>query len=113
MVSTLAKATEAETVDADDLLAQVRMLHERTLRILDTAEAAGSMNVALGAVREARGNVELLAKLTHHLNDRPTVNILLASEWLQVRALLLDALAPYPDARLAVAERLQALEAGP
>lgn len=108
----LSLAKEAESVAADDLLAQVIMLQAKTLRILETAEASGTMNVALGAVREARGNIELLAKLTHQLNDRPVLNILIAPEWLQVRAALLEALGPYPDARVAVAGRLDALGDG-
>lgn len=106
----MAKATEAETVAADDLLAQVGMLQTKALGILNRAEAAGSLNVALMAIREARGNVELLAKLTHQLSDRPTVNVLVAAEWLQVRAVLLEALSPYPAARAAVSARLNGLE---
>src|SRR5687768_3337477 len=65
IAATLAKAADAESVAADDLLGQVRFLQAKALGILSSAEAAGSLNVALGAIREARGNVELLAKLTH------------------------------------------------
>lgn len=108
----LAKAEQADTIAADDLLSQVVMMQAKTLRILESAEAAGTMNVALGAIREARGNIELLAKLTNQLNDRPVLNILIAPEWLQVRAVLLEALGPYPDARVAVAGRLGALGDG-
>lgn len=83
LVPLLARSADDEIIVADDLLAQVHMLHARTLRILDTAYAARSMNVALGAVREARGNVELLAKLTSQLSDRPRLVVLIAPEWLQ------------------------------
>jgi hypothetical protein len=59
----LAKAHEAEEVaQADDLLEQVRDLQERALDILDKAEEAGELRTALSAIREARGNLELLAK---------------------------------------------------
>jgi hypothetical protein len=112
IAATIAKATEAETIAADDLLGQVQMLQRKALGILASAEAAGSLNVALAAVREARGNVELLAKLTHQLSDRPTVNILVAAEWLTVRAVILESLRPYPDARAAVSDRLAALGDG-
>jgi len=43
------------------------------------------------------------------IDRRPQINILLAAEWLAVRAELLDALGDYPAARQAVAARLVAL----
>lgn len=106
IVAALAQATEAATVAADDLLGQVRMLQAKTLAILTTAEAAGGLSLSLVAVREARGNIELLAKLTNQLSDRPTVNVAILPEWATLRALLLSTLAPYPEARAAVAARL-------
>jgi len=111
-VTALAKAAGAETVAADDLLAQVRFLQVKALGVLATAEAAGSLNVALSAVREARSCVELLAKLLGELDDRPQVNVLVSPEWAAVRTALLDALRPYPDARTAVSTRLLAIGDG-
>ena len=109
----LAKAQEADdAARADDLLAQLRELQSTTLALLTTAEQAGKLGTALLAVREARGNLELLAKLTQQLDTRPTLNLLVAPEWLTVRAVLLEALAAYPEARAAVAGRLALLEAG-
>lgn len=107
----LVKAQEVEdVVEADDLLAEVRGLQARALSILSKAEKAGELRTALGAIREARGNLELLAKLLGELNDSPTVNITISAEWIQVRTVLLAALAPYPDARSAVAGELLKLE---
>ncbi len=45
------------------------------------------------------------------LDDRPQVNVLVAPEWLAVRSAVLAALAPYPAARVAVANRLVMLDA--
>jgi len=60
----LAKAQEAgEMARADDLLAQARSLQARALSILDAAEASGALVVALSAIREVRGVIELLARL--------------------------------------------------
>lgn len=106
IVAALAQASEAATVAADDLLGQVRMLQEKTLAILTKAEATGGLNLSLVAVREARGNIELLAKLTNQMSNAPTVNVAIMPEWATLRALLLSALAPYPDARAALAETL-------
>ncbi len=64
----LLKAAEAdlkarEILQGDQLLEQVRDLNERTLRILQEAEKAGDSRTALVAIREARGNSELLCKM--------------------------------------------------
>ena len=108
--SHLAKAQEArEVAQADDLLAQVRDLQTKALRILARAEKTGRLRTALAGIREARANLELLAKLLGELQQEGTVNIVLAPEWVELRTVILAALTPYPDARLAVA---QALEAG-
>ncbi len=107
----LVKAQDAaEAANADTLLAQVRTLQARALGILDTAEGTGQLMAALGAIREARGCLELLGKLMGELDERPVVNVTLSAEWHQVRGVLLATLQPYPDARAAVAGALATLE---
>lgn len=106
--SALAQAREAQEVaQADNLLGQVRDLQARALGILARAEKTGNLRVALGAIREARGNLGLLAKLLGELQQEGTVNIILAPEWVELRTVILTALTPYPDARLAVAHALE------
>jgi hypothetical protein len=70
----------------------VRDLQRRALEILDKAEEAGELRTALGAIREARGNLELLAKLLGELDERPVVNLNLSPEWLELRAVIVAAL---------------------
>jgi hypothetical protein len=97
-----------EAAHGDDLLAQVRELQGKALAILAKAEAAGQLNVALQGVREARGCLELLARLLGELQEAaPTVNVLVMPEYLATRTRLLLALEPYPDARLAAAAAMQ------
>ena len=104
----LVKSREAEEVaQADDLLAQVRDLQSRAYGILDKAEGAGDLRTALGAIREARGNLELVAKLLGELDERPVINLAISSEWLEIRAVIVQALEPHPGARESV---LRALE---
>jgi hypothetical protein len=106
----LARAREAEEATrADDLLRQVRALQSKTLGILLRAEGAGDLRTALAAVREARSNVEFLAKLSGELDERPVVNLNVSPEWVELRALIVTALEPYSDARGAV---LTAIEGG-
>ena len=101
-----------EVVRADELLSQVRDLQGRTLSILTASEEAGELRTALAAIREARGNLELLAKLLGELDEHPQVNILVSVVWLTIRTAIMVALVPYPEARSAVAEALLELEAG-
>ena len=99
----------AEVAEADNLLDQVRDLQSRTLAILEAAEETRQHRTALAAIREASCNLELLAKLLGELDDRPTVNILVSPEWLELRAVIVGALEPYSEARGAV---LRAIEGG-
>ena len=97
-------------VSKSALLAQVVDLRDKALDVLDTAQGSADLRAAIGAIREARGCVELLAKLAGQLKDAPTVNILVSSEWQGLQAVILQALEPHTDARLAVAEALTAVE---
>jgi hypothetical protein len=104
-----AKAAE-ETARADDLLEQVRALRTKSLQLMTAAEQSGDLRTALAGIREARACLELLAEMSQAIDRRPTVNLLVAPEWLLVRSTLLETLRTYPEARQAVAARLVALE---
>ena len=109
--SQLVKAREAEEItQADTLLEQVRSLQTRALSILDRADDSGDLRTALGAIREVRSNLELLAKLLGELQQEGTVNVTLTPEWLGLRAVVISALTPYPDAAQAVSKALTAGE---
>jgi hypothetical protein len=97
----MAQAAE-EVAQADNLLSQVQDLQGRALAILDKAETADDLRTALGAIREARGNLELLAKLLGELDERPVVNLNVSPEWLELRAVIVGALEPHPEALRAV-----------
>jgi len=108
MPSALLAAQEAKAVArADTLLDQVRGYQDRVDRLTDKAEAAGDFRTAFTGLREARGYLELLAKLAGELDDRPQVNVLIDA---RVQQVILDALAPYAEARYAVAEALKGIE---
>jgi hypothetical protein len=93
------------------LLLQLQWLQWKALTLLDAAEKAGDGRTALGAIREARANIELLARLMGELNDIPQCGDFITSpEWESVRAMLMQALQAYPDARAEVAEGLLRLK---
>ena len=109
--SKLVKAKDAQEIaQADTLLEQVRNLQTRALSILDRADHSGDLKTALSAIREARSNLELLAKLLGELQPEGTVNITVSPEWLTLRAVVIAALHPYPDAAQAVSRALTAGE---
>ena len=95
-----------EVATAVNLLEEVQNLQWRTLAILDKAEGTGDLRTALGAIREARGNLELLAKLLGELDERP-VNVLISSEWLELRTVIVTALEPHPEAQGAVLKAIE------
>ena len=70
----------AEAAEAGNLLSQVQDLQGCALAILDKAEGTGNLRTALGAIREARGNLELLAKPLGELDERPVVNLHISPE---------------------------------
>lgn len=107
----LVKAQEAQEVaKADSLLNQVAELRDKALAILAKAEQAGDLRTALQGIKEARGCLELLAKLQGELQERTTVNILINPQWLSLRTVILEALDGFPEARLAVAQALREVE---
>jgi len=107
----LTKAREAQDVTkADSLLDQVIELRNKALSILAKAERAGELRTALQGVREAKGCLELLARLQGELQERTTVNVLVNPQWITLRTVILKALDGYPEARQAVARALREVE---
>ena len=73
--SSLLEAKEAEEMaSADNLLDEVRELHERALSTLNGVEEAEELDVAIRAIREATGDLERSAKLLEVLDEGPQAN---------------------------------------
>jgi len=99
----------AQASRADSLLDRIEALQSRTLAILEATEETHDHRVALAAIREARGNLELIGEVTKELNRTPTLNLSLHPEYIEARTLIVQALEPYPQAKGAV---VRALESG-
>ena len=99
---------EREQAGPRSALDRLEEFYERTSKILDAAEKEGRAQVSLSAVRELRGLVETLAKITGELDDRPQVVVNLAEsrEWAHMQDVIIAALALHPEARVAVAGAL-------
>ncbi len=106
----VAKAHEArEVARADDLLAQVRGLHDRALALLDRAERDGKTRDALLAIREAASTLRLQGEVLGQIQSAAQVNVAIVAspEWTGLQARIVAALAPFPDARAAVAAAIE------
>lgn len=104
--------TEREEAGPRTVLERLEELHTEVRSILDAAKEGGKASVSLAAVRELRGILDTIARITGELNERPQVavfNLSTSPEWAEVRAALAQSLAPYPEARAAVGRALASL----
>jgi hypothetical protein len=101
-----------EAATATGLLARLRALNAETADVLKEAKRAADHELRLKAIARAEKQIELEGRLLGELQDGSTVNVLVAPEWLAIRSAVLAALASYPEARVAVADRLAAVESG-
>ena len=109
----LALARDAErAARADSLLDRIEALQSRTLAILEATEQTQDHRVALAAIREARGNLELIGEVTKELDRTPTLNLHLNQEWIELRTVIVRALDPHPDARESVVRAIESVGNG-
>jgi len=107
-----AQTTKVSTLSAaDSLCDQIVALEDRTLHILDIAEKAKHLSVAVSAIREVRAIIELKAKLTGDMVTK-TVSVHHTPEWVRIRGALMTALQDYPTARAAVVAAIKETETG-
>ena len=101
----LALARDAErAARADTLLDRLEVLQSQTLAILDAPE---DQRTALAAIAQARRNLELIGEVTRELDRAGTINLELTVEWQEVKAVLVNTLASYPEAQQAVFNALE------
>lgn len=102
--------SQREEAGPRSALDRLEELYGRASGLLDAVEAEGKTSQALAAIRECRGLVETLAKITGELDEKPTVNVLNVAtnpDFVAMLSSLMEALAPFPEARVAVAQRLE------
>jgi hypothetical protein len=106
----LALARDAErAARADSLLDRLEALQSQTLDILDAPE---DQRTALAAIAQARRNLELIGEVTRELDRAGTINLELTVEWQEVKAVLVNTLASYPEAQQAVFNALEEAPSG-
>jgi hypothetical protein len=78
--------------------------------VVERAEQRGGKEFLAGA-KELRGWLRFYGEVTGELDTRPQVqvlNVTQSADWQMLSNIIEQALAPYPEARLAVVERIQA-----
>lgn len=109
----LVRARDAvEVADADDLLSAVKSLKSRVGAALDKVEASEEYDSFWRGARELRGCLELMGRITKELDERPTINLTLNPEWLELRAVIVNALEPHQEARESVMRALEGTSYG-
>lgn len=75
------------------------------------SKSADPRRLHLETSAQLKSSLELMAKLLGQLDERPQINVLLTSQWLDLKAALYAALSRYPDARMAVVQEMRAIGA--
>jgi hypothetical protein len=104
---------QLRTTEAEGLLAQLSVQRARLLLWQDSAAAAEQFTVATAISGQIHRNLELVGKYLgefaqHHVVSN--VSVLVSPAYLELRSALLSALAPFPEARAAVAATLHKVE---
>ena len=109
----LALAADAErAARADTLLDRIEALQHRIEAFLSRVEHTDNYSATLGAFREMRSNLELIGEVTRELDRAGTINLELTVEWQEVKAVLVNTLASYPEAQQAVFNALEEAPSG-
>jgi len=99
-------ASNEELRQALDVLQQLKAINGAALTVLRDARAAGEGDLALKAIDRIHRQIELQAKLLGELDDRPQIVLVQSPEWLTLRGRIVQALAPYREAAVALGEVL-------
>jgi hypothetical protein len=104
---------DVEAQDAErgeDLSQTARLLRKKAISLLVKAEQSGDLRTALVGIREAARLLEVQGRLEGQIDSSTTVNVNVSAQFLSIQATILQALAPFPEARLAVVQALTAIE---
>jgi hypothetical protein len=102
-------AQRREERGAETALNRLEHLYQKADRVLDAAEEAGSTGIQLAAIRELRGIVETLARVTGELRPETsgvTVNLLSSPEIALYIGIVREVFGDQPERLAIIAQRL-------
>lgn len=103
-----------QATESEGLLAQLVTQRARLLQQIDVANEVGDSRAVAAAENAITKNLALVGKLLGQLVTRHEVrsaSILISPDYIALRAAIMAAIRPYPDAARAVAAAIQKLEA--
>ncbi len=98
--------SKGEFDPAIDILSELRKQFGMVKRKRDLADGTGNIPVFLSLAAESRRDLELYAKLIFIIEEHGDVDLVGSDEWARLRTTIMDALIPFPEARLAVVSAL-------
>lgn len=99
-----------DIIKGDNLLDQLQAARTSALDLLDKAIAAADTKVygpPSSYLSEIRQQIKLWAELEGKLAGQPQINITLNAEWIELRAVIIQALDPYPQAKEAMVRAIR------
>ena len=113
-----AEELERTTADAKNSMAsrlenaasffdQLKEIRRKSADLLDRAERSNDLKSAGTFLKELREQIRLWAELDGKLAAQPQINILMTSEWIELRTLIITALDPYPEAKEAMVRAIR------
>jgi hypothetical protein len=98
--------------ESQSLLSNLIAIRRRLFAALDTAEEFMDGGMVTRTTSQLHANLELTAKLLGDLGIGTTniTNVLILPQYIEMRCALVNALQPYPEAKLAVAAALRTIE---
>jgi hypothetical protein len=92
-----------QRAESEGLIGQLVGQRARLQQLAEMALEAGDVKSAIAVERAVVANLELVGRLVGQLVVRHEVrNVLISADYIAVRSAILAALAPYPEAKLAV-----------
>jgi len=100
--------TTAELATSGDILREIAEHHKEAIRLKGLAESEGDLKTALLGIDKALKCLDLVAKIQGQIQTHPTVNVgvIMNTEWVELRTVIVNALEPYPMARSAVLDAI-------
>jgi hypothetical protein len=95
-----------ELAQAESLWNELRRLKRHGWRFLERAERKNDSPSIAAAMREVRSCIELCAKLEGQIQENTVINVINLPQWQVLQQVLITTLEAFPEARLAVADRL-------
>lgn len=103
---------QADIRTAIDVVGQLKAINGVALSVLREAREAGDGELALRAIDRIQKQIELQAKLIDLIKDGDTINITVSPQWIEMRTVIVTALASHPEARQAVTTALETIAGG-